>query len=451
MKDDSSLSDQAANESAHVSVARGSVLFFAAAVVSAAGFFVASVILARGLGPDGRGNVAFATVAALLTSRLVKMGLGQATSVLAAERPASRPILLSNLVGFSFATGLAGAAIVVACLLALGAQPVGSGVDALALLAAAIVAASVVDDGFLIGCGRFRASAAITASGGWLYAGLLLVVAATAGVRVETALLAWITAHLLWAGLLAGVGAHTAGVRAPSIGLLAESLRVGVRAWAGSISQFLNARVDQLLVGLIASSATLGLYAVAVNAAEVLLFLPNAVATALLPTLVRTGAEPEAVKRTLRTFRSSVVVTGATIVVAAIAGWFLIPVVFGDPFQGAVVPFLCLLPGALGYTALSIFANSLLATRAPGFASTSRVIALAAGIALDLVLIPVLGATGAAAASSVAFLAGGAAAVGLYRRHVRFRWKELLPAREDVLFLRVVVARAVPHLRGAPT
>ena len=321
--------------------------------------------------------------------------------------------------------------------------------ETLVLLAAAILAASLVDDGFLIGCGRLRAAAAISASGGWLYAVLVLVVASTTGVRVETGLAAWIAAHLLWAALLASAGVRTAGVRAPSLRLLAESIRFGIRAWAGSISQFLNARVDQLLVGAIASSATLGLYAVAVNAAEVLLFLPNAVATALLPTLVRLGPEAEAVKRTLRTFRTSMLVTLATIVVAGTAGWILVPIVFGEAFAGSVEPFLLLLPGALGYVALSIFTSSLLAARSPGLASTSRVTALGAGLVLDLALIPLLGASGAAAAASLAFLAGGATAVALYRRHVRFPWRELLPARDDLLFLRLVAARAVPGLRGA--
>ena len=432
-----------------VSLAHGSVLFFAASVISAAGFFVASVVLARALGPDGRGSVAFVTVAALLTARLVKVGLGLATSVLAAERPRARPKLLSNLLGFSFVTGVAGAAVVVGGMLLLGAEPAGVGDDVLWLVVAAILAAALVDDGFLIGCGRLRAAAAISATGGWLYAAFVVLVAATAGVSVETALVAWIAGHLLWATLLATVGVRTAGIRLPSIRLLAESVGFGVRAWAGSISQFLNARVDQILVGAIASSTTLGIYAVAVNAAEVLLFLPNAVATALLPTLARTDVEAEAVKRTLRTFRSSVLVTLATIVVAGASGWILIPIVFGEAFEASVAPFLWLLPGALGYVALSIFASALLAARAPGLASTSRVTALGAGLALDLALIPVLGASGAAAAASAAFLAGGAIAIVLYRRVTGFGWSELKPARDDVLFLRLVAARAVPRLRGA--
>ena len=101
-----------------------------------------------------------------------------------------------------------------------------------------------------------------------------------------------------------------------------------------------------------------------------------------------------------------------------------------------------LLPGALGYTALSIFSNSLLASRAPGLSSLGGAAALGAGVALDLALIPRFGASGAAAAASAAFLAGGAISAAL-RRQAGFRWSALVPAREELAFLRLAAARVV--------
>jgi O-antigen/teichoic acid export membrane protein len=131
--------------------------------------------------------------------------------------------------------------------------------------------------------------------------------------------------------------------------------------------------------------------------------------------------------------------------VAAAVGWLAIPAVFGSDFQGSVGPFMWLLPGALGYTALSIFSNSLLASSAPGLSSVGSATALGVGLALDLVLIPAFGASGAAAAASAAFLAGGAAVALLYRRTTGFRWADAVPTGRDVAFLRSVAARA---LRG---
>src|SRR5688572_15143804 len=270
-----------------ISVAQGSALFFASSVVGSAGFFVASLLLARLLGPSGRGTVAFVTVSALLTAHVVKVGLGQATIVLAGRRPEARAALLTNLLAFSLLASLAGITLVVGGFYLFDVAPAGFQPGHLAILAAAIVAACLVDDTFLSGCGRLRAAAAISASGGCLCAGAVGIALAVGGPHAESAMIGWVAAHLVWAALLAGVGLRTAGASLPSIRLFVESMRFGVRAWFGNVSQFLNARADQLLVGVIATDVTLGLYVVAVNAAEVLLFLPNAVPTPLLPALPR--------------------------------------------------------------------------------------------------------------------------------------------------------------------
>jgi O-antigen/teichoic acid export membrane protein len=391
--------------------------------------------------------MAFITVTALVVPRIAKIGLGQATSVLAAERPGARPRLLSNLLAFSLVTSLAAGLLVVGGLYLVDAQPAGMSDTHLAILMAGIVAASLVDDAFLIGSGRLREAAAISASGGWLYAGLLAATLATTGLSVESAALAWVGAHLVWASLLAVAGLRTAGVGAPSLRLLSESIHFGSRAWAGGVSQLLNARLDQILVGVIASEVALGFYAVAVNAAEILLFLPAAIATSLLPAVAR-DRDVATVERTLRTFRSATALTLGSILAAAAVGWLLIPLVFGSDFSDSVQPFMWLLPGALGYTALSIFSSSLLASRAPGLSSLGSATALGAGVALDLALIPSFGASGAAAAASAAFIAGGATVTFLYRRDTGFRWGEIVPTTADIVFLRLVAARALPRGRG---
>jgi O-antigen/teichoic acid export membrane protein len=431
-----------------VSVAHGSVLFFASNLVGAAGFFVAALLLARALGPSGRGTVAFITVTALVVERVVKIGLGQATSVLAAQRPEVRPMLLSNLLAFSLAMSLVGGALVGGGLYLVEAEPAGIDRTDFAILGAGIVATSLVDDNFLIGCGRLKEAAAISASGGWLYAGALTAALVTGGgLTVASAALAWVGAHLVWATLLATVGVRTAGLSRPDPRLLAESVRFGSRAWLGSASQFLNARLDQILLGLLASDVALGLYAVAVNGAEILLFLPTAIATALLPAVARAEGLSK-VDRTLRTFRAAAILTLSTIAVAAALGWIAIPLAFGSDFGDSVEPFMWLLPGALGYTALSIFSNSLLASHAPGLSSLGSAAALGVSVVLDLLLIPPYGASGAAAAASAAFLAGGAAGAVVYRRQSGYRWSELVPGGADVAFLRVVAERALRRDRS---
>ena len=69
------------------------------------------------------------------------------------------------------------------------------------------------------------------------------------------------------------------------------------------------------------------------------------------------------------------------------------------------------------------------------------------GLGLALTLIPTFGPSGAAAASSIAFLAGGIASIAVYRRAETFPWSSLLvPHRGDLDILR---ALALPFRRGS--
>jgi peptidoglycan biosynthesis protein MviN/MurJ (putative lipid II flippase) len=90
---------------------------------------------------------------------------------------------------------------------------------------------------------------------------------------------------------------------------------------------------------------------------------------------------------------------------------------------------------------------------APGLSSIGPLVSLFVGVVLDFVLIPPFGASGAAAAASVAFLAGGVTALLAYRTREQFEWRAVvLPRHGDLDILRALVA-ALPRpslRRGAP-
>jgi O-antigen/teichoic acid export membrane protein len=409
--------------------------------VGNAGFFVAVLMLARGLGPSGRGTIAFITVTALVVARVAGLGVGEATTVFAARRSESRGVLLTNLVLFMLASSLLAAALACGALELLGDErPAGVGTPELAILVAGALASGLVEAGaaFLLGCGRIRRLALITATASWVYPVLLAAIWLGPGLTVTRAALAWVAAELLRALLLLRQSTDVVALARPKLGVLADSIRFGIRVWVGSFARFLNFRIDQILMGLLASEAALGIYAVAVNASEMLLYLPAATATALLPVAAR--SEPgQRGEETLRAFRSAALVTTGAAVVAAILGPLLLPVAFGAPFRASVTPFLWLLPGALGFAATAVFSNALVASTSPGLSSLGSLTSLAIGIALDLILIPRFGATGAAAAASTAFLAGGMVAVVAYARQSPFAWRALLlPRRGDLDVLRAL-------------
>jgi O-antigen/teichoic acid export membrane protein len=425
------------------SIASGSTLMVGQQLLGAAGYFISVLLLARALGPTGRGTVAFFIVVAMVTSRVVALGVWEATTVFAAQRRDKRGALLTNVFLFSGIGGLIGGAIAVGALLIFeGARPedldtpelvaLGLGIFGTALSEAALA--------FLFGCSRFLAAAVCATALPWTYTLLIAFMVVGPGLSVSTATIAWTAAALLGALMMVLVSVRGVRPGAADLALLLESVHFGVRAWVGTLSRFLNFRVDQIFIALIASEAVLGIYAVAVNASEVLLYVPNAASWAVLP-LVAASGHHERAGRTLGAFRAVALITAVGIVVAALLGPPLLPLVFGEDFEPATLPFLILLPGALGFAASAIFSSGLAAANAPGLSSVGLIVSLFVGIALDLVLIAPFGAEGAAAAATAAFLAGGAVSAVIYVRLTGSGWRSLLPRRSDLAVVGGVVAR----------
>ncbi len=433
------------------SVAGSSGLLFAARLATNSGYFVAVVLIAHALHPAGRGSVAFITVTALLIAATSLIGMDNATMVYAARRESLRATLLANLLSVGTVIPLIFGGIVCLTLFALpGVRPVSVRPIDLVILLAGAVATSVGNCGsaYLVGCRRFRAKAFADAVMPWSYAAFLFAIYSFSQVTVTRAVAAWTAAQLLAAAIYCTASLPIAGINRPNWPLLRESISFGVRAWTGSISAFLNARVDQTIMGLISTEQNLGIYAVAVNASEIVLYLPSAVGVALLP-YIAASPPKERVSQTLRIARTLVVITLISILVAAIAGWFLIPPVFGHAYRGSVDPFLWLLPGALGYACLRIFMASLLASDSPARASLGPAAALVTGVVLDFILIPYYGAVGAAIAASLAFFAGGVTAIAVHRAKIRYRWSELVPKREDATLIRGLIRRIALSVRSA--
>jgi O-antigen/teichoic acid export membrane protein len=377
-----------------------------------------------------------------VVTRFGTLGVTQATTVFTARAPTNRPTLLSNLLGFSLVTATVSALLVCGGMLLIpGARPPGVSQSALVLLAGGLLLSSLVEAGysFLLGCGRFRPHALITCSASWLYAALLVLIWQSVGLSVVRALAVWNVAQAVRGLALLVACTHDVRPGRPNLRLLQESMGFGIRAWVGTVARIGSFRFDQIVMAFMASPAALGAYAVAVNASEILLYLPQATDSAIVPMIARSEPQRRA-EATLRAFRSLMLVTGASVIVAVALGPPLLPVVFGSAYEASVGPFLWLLPGAFGYVALGVFSSALLASGAPGHSSLGPLVSLVLGIMLDVALIPPFGATGAAVATSAAVTVGGGLALAAYWRLERFEWGALVvPHLGDLVLLRALV------------
>lgn len=431
------------------SLASGSAHLFGATVVANAGFFVAVLVLTRALLPSERGTVAFIIVATLIAARIALLGLPDATMVYASTRPSARSRLLTNLLLATPLSSLAVAVVACSILAALRLDPRGIGTIELLLLGSGVLVTNVTEAArcFLLGCSDFRAQALVLAAWPWSYAALLLGVALTRGLGVAAAVGCWAASSGAAAAVLILIAIRRYGLGPPDAGLFRTTLHFGVRAWAVSASRFLNFRADQILMGFMATEAALGTYAVAVNASEALLYLPFAIGSAIVP-VIGGSEESQRGERALRALRALLLTTTVAVVVAALVGPTLLPLVFGAVYEASVTPFLFLLPGAFGFAVISVLEGALIAAGRPGRASIGFVVAVVVGLFLDLILIPSFHATGAAVAASVALIVGGFASIASFRRTYPAPWRGVLPGRSDVRSLRALARSAMR--RGQP-
>lgn len=204
------------------------------------------------------------------------------------------------------------------------------------------------------------------------------------------------------------------GVGRPSVQLARRLMAYGFRAQLGSIALLLNARLDFALVGGMVGPSALGIYAVASRYAELLRLPALAMNYVLYPSYARQGGTVAAAKARAMIPRIGWIPAAAAAPMA-LAAPVVLPLVYGSPFRASVVPAWILLLGLAGGGISGVISAFLSGDGRPGLNSAAIAAGLVATVALDLLLIPRFGVTGAAVASTVAYLTTAVVLVACFR------------------------------------
>jgi len=168
--------------------------------------------------------------------------------------------------------------------------------------------------------------------------------------------------------------------------LFKDSIGYGVKAYFGNLAQFLNYRLDMFLVALFLTPAAVGYYSLAVGIAEKLWMLPGAIATVLFPR-VSSLQDKDANNLTSRVARHTFFIIFVLSLILAILTKPLIRILFGIAFLPSVTPLLILLPGIVGLGGAKTLTADLAGRGKPQFGTYSAFISLAVNIPLNLWLI----------------------------------------------------------------
>jgi O-antigen/teichoic acid export membrane protein len=228
----------------------------------------------------------------------------------------------------------------------------------------------------------------------------LIVLAATMSVQ-----LGWAYWSCRRAGLLAG------RVRAR----LVRPLSVyGAAQIAALTPAVLNADLDQLVLSQTVSSADLGRYAIAVSLTLLPIPLVSAIGNVAFPRLASQREVTDATHRLQRVavLGSAGLAAAMLIPLAAVAYW-LVPLVFGAAYRGAVPMLWILAPGSVFLACGGVVGDLLRGRSQPSVVAWAQGLAAVFTVVLLLALLPVVGVYGASIASTVSY---GVALAAMLRR-----------------------------------
>ncbi|MCX7852320.1 MAG: oligosaccharide flippase family protein [Caldilineales bacterium] len=382
---------------------------------------VNAAVVARELGPAGKGTV---TLATLVTTSLVLFlggGLNLANAYYAGSGRVEIPRLTANAVAVALLVNGLAAVLVTGFFLTGWWQRLLPGMPAeILLLALAWFPALLLREyvlGILQGRRRIPTVNLINLTQ------TLLTLVGTVGFVVGLgwglvgAMLAVVLAGWMALGLSLGL-AQREGARWRPLwnrALLRMTLSYGLRGWLANILQFFNYRLDTFLLNGFVGAAVVGLYSVAVALAEMLWYLPNAVGFVLFPRAAATAAA--AMNRfTPRVLAATMALTALAAVALAVFGRPLIVLVFSARFAAAYAALLALLPGAVLMGGAKVLANDIAGRGFPQHNSLAAGVGLIVTVVGDLLLIPRYGAMGAGLASSAAYAVVFGLTLSLYRR-----------------------------------
>lgn len=399
-------------------------------------------VLARAVGPTGRGEIALVTVFAAILTTVAGLGVPLAIGHAAANKLQDS----SHLIGTSVRLALWELVPALGIALALAYGPLSDITGAARV--AAIVFVALAPVGVLtlcvtmiyIGEGMLRPVVLIEVVPAVALAAVVAVAYVGGFLTVWFYLAAMVGFTVLSLAIAVGWGAPGPRAALP----LRPFLRFGARGYLGYLAALGTIRIDQVFVGPMLGARQLGYYAVAASIAQLPLTLGRAVASRAFGTVAQSEDRAELMSRYMRL---SLLAAGILAVGVAVA-CPLVPLLYGHSFGHSLVPLLWLLPGSVVLCGSLTATSCLTSAGRPGQTTIAEAIGLGGTLVGLPLIVPRYGIRGAAIFSSVSYLV----VFLTYRHFLRgLGVTRITPRVGDVAILRTSVARLLRRpVRAAP-
>ncbi|MCL4554083.1 MAG: oligosaccharide flippase family protein [Actinobacteria bacterium] len=431
-----------------MSIARKSILGIGGQIYILIVGLASTVILARLLGPEGKGVLALVAAISSFGVGAASFGLGPALSYLSGKDRFSPRELISAAVVWSLLLGAA----VGSATWAFREPLLGSVLEGMTAtdLAIALIALPTYYVGAFTG-------ALLAGEGRAVRVAFLQVAAATA--NIAAVIIASVTAPGDTSVVIIGVSlasafnatlalvVHRGGLTVSPgkiHGVTRSALPYALKAYVGQATSMFFLRADVFFLNYFAGPSVVGIYSVATSIAEKLWMLSNPVATAVFRNITSSERD-DSLRITTLTARSLLVLNGVVGIGLLLVAVVLVPVIYGEPFAEATIYLGLLIPGIVVFALCQpyghFFAGQL---GRPAVTSALSFAMMVLSAILYIVLIPRMGAVGAAIASSIAYSSALLGYAFLLPRAAKVSIRQMLvPTRADFELYRSIAASGV--------
>lgn len=415
---------------------------------------VTGALLARLLGVTGRGSIATIIVWSGAIAYVGDCGAPVAYAYLSARKPETRAQLGRNAVTITAFLGLALSLVAIPIVLSVVGTESGLGTIAVvyAFTFIPLNLTARLAQGIHQGArdfatfNRVRYSLAITYLIG-------LVILFSTDTRTVGSVVVVLLASNLVAAVVAwgGLSARNSLRKSLDKPLLKQTFSFGLRAHFGNLTPIDSLQLDIALIAILLSAREVGLYAVAAAAAVAIRTLGSSIGLVALPSV---AAEKTASSRRRTSglfFRAAFLVIAITALTAALTAPVLVPLIYGNEFEGAVPITQILVIGITAAALRQVLGDCLRGMGKPLQSTVAEVVSWVIAVAGLVVLIPAAGVIGAATAVSISYVVALCLLIALSLKAGISLHELLVPGRDDIALLRRILRKpkqALVHSSG---
>ncbi len=367
--------------------------------------FATSIIIARFLGPAGKGTIAaLATINAMAVT-FGTFGQHAAVTYFTARDKDRRQAIFTIIL---IQSAVVGAALILILLAIYRLAPsvlgnIPSFYFFIFIVQIPFNHLTLMLAGYLLGRENIRLYNALSLTAPALTLICLAALIAAKKLEVSASIYIYTAANLITAiAYLAAASGKTGLKTQLPAGLLKDMLSYGIKFYFNGILFYLVIQSDILLVNYIKGQQATGVYSITAQFTQIFILLPISAGTVVFPKLSRSTPE----ERLADTARLSRVMVALLLIVIGSMLAVLSPMIkllFGDAFMGAVRATYIIAPGIFFLSVMHIYAYYLASTGLPVYVPLMWGLTFAINLTMNLFLIPRWGIEGAAFSSSVSY------------------------------------------------